>query len=72
MNLGAQDPSGQSLPVNLEAARESIELLRVLGAKTAGNLTEEEDRMLRHLLHEAQMAYVQVAGGGDAGGEGAK
>ena len=67
MNLGAEDPSGQRMPVNLEAARESIELLRVLQAKTAGNLSEDEDRMLRHLLHEAQMAYVQVAGGAPGG-----
>ena len=64
MNLGAQDPSGQSLPVNLEAARESIELLRVLGAKTAGNLTEEEDRMLRHLLHEGMAALKNQRDGG--------
>jgi hypothetical protein len=70
MNLGAADPTGNRLPVNLEAARESIELLRVLQQKTVGNLSEEEDGMLRHLLHEAQMAYVQVAGGtGEGGGE---
>jgi len=70
MNLGAADPGGNRLPVNLDAARESIELLRVLQQKTAGNLSEEEDGMLRHLMHEAQMAYVQVAGGsGEGGGE---
>ena len=69
MNLGAADPAGNRLPVNLDAARESIELLRVLQQKTAGNLSEEEDGMLRHLLHEAQMAYVQVAGGRGEGGD---
>lgn len=67
MNLGAADPAGNRMPVNLDAARESIELLRVLQQKTAGNLNEEEDAMLRHLLHEAQMAYVQVAGGSGGG-----
>ena len=70
MNLGAADPTGARHPVNLEAARESIELLRVLQAKTSGNLSPEEASMLRHLLHEAQVAYVQVAGAAGGGGEG--
>jgi hypothetical protein len=63
LHLGMPDQSGARSPVDLDAARESIDLLRVLAEKTKGNLSAEEDQMLRTLVAEAQLAYVQVAGG---------
>jgi hypothetical protein len=67
MALGAQDPAGRSAPVSLEDARQSIGLLQVLHQKTSGNLSSEEEQTLVRLLHEAQMAYIQVAGPPPAG-----
>lgn len=62
LRLGAVDPStGEALPVDLDEARQSIELLRLLDEKTRGNLTEEEGRTLRRLIHDAQVQYVAVA-----------
>jgi hypothetical protein len=63
LHLGAEDPEGRRLPVDLQQARESIEILRVLEQKTAGNLTEEEVHTLHRFLHDAQMRYVRAARG---------
>lgn len=61
LSLGAPDGSGKALPVDLDGARQSIALLKVLERKTAGNLTADEEAILRRLLHEAQLTYVQVS-----------
>lgn len=68
MALGAPDDLGRRMAPDLDQARESIELLRVLERVTRGNLTQDEETMLKRMLHEAQLAYVQVAGGTGAGG----
>jgi hypothetical protein len=47
--------------VDLPEARQAISFLKILEEKTRGNLTADEAAMLRDLLSEAQMAYVQVA-----------
>jgi len=55
------DPeTGQPLQ-NLDAAKHFIDLLGVLEAKTKGNLTDEESRLLDTLLYELRMAYVNAA-----------
>ena len=59
--LGAQDAEGNALPPDLAEARSAISLLQVLQQKTTGNLTPEEAELLRQLLHDAQVRYVQVA-----------
>lgn len=59
--LGATHPGGPPGHVDLAEARQAITFLKVLEQKTRGNLTEDEAAMLRDLLSEAQMAYVQVA-----------
>ena len=47
---------------NLDLARYTIDLLFVLGEKTRGNLTEEEEKMLQKSLTELRLLYVKVAG----------
>ncbi len=62
---GYQDPqTGQQLPPNMMVAKHYIDLLALLGEKTAGNLDETEKRILEGALHELRMAFVQVAQGG--------
>jgi uncharacterized protein DUF1844 len=46
---------------NLALARHSIDLLSMLQAKTKGNLTVEEQRLLENGLTELRFRYVQVA-----------
>lgn len=56
-----EDPeTGESLR-HLDLAKHNIDLLGVLEAKTRGNLTDDERRLLDRLLYELRMAYVSAA-----------
>jgi hypothetical protein len=75
VNLGmVQSPDGRRAPVNIPSAKDSIDMLEVLQAKTKGNLTEEETGMLTEGLYHLRMAYVAAvnavasAGGDPEGG----
>jgi hypothetical protein len=62
--------------VNLELAKLFIDQLAMIQEKTRGNLTNEEETVLRNALSNLQMAYVEVAqqggkGGGQSEGPGA-
>lgn len=59
VNLGMiQTNDGRRSPVNLPAAKDSIDLLDILKEKTKGNLTEEEKGVLSEGLYHLRMAYV--------------
>ncbi len=45
---------------NLEAARQVIDILEMLQAKTRGNLDESERAMLESSLHDLHMRFVQA------------
>ncbi len=47
---------------DLNAARHFIDLLAMLEAKTKGNLTLEEERLLSNSLTELRFRFVQSAG----------
>ena len=55
------DPQQQPIPVNLPQAKEIIALLSVLEDKTKGNLTPEEQTVLRDMLYALRMKYVTLA-----------
>ena len=57
---GLQDVGGERIPPNPVAAKHYVELIEILEKKTAGNLTEDEQRMLRAVLYELRMQYVQA------------
>ena len=61
------DPINNHKVVNLELARQNIDLLEMLQAKTEGNRTEEESKLFDNILYELRMAYVQVC---EAAGKG--
>ena len=55
------DPaSGQRAPVNVDAAKQMIDILSLLELKTRGNLTTEERQLLEQLLYELRMRYVEA------------
>lgn len=59
MNLGEMDPSGMGqAEVDLQAAREVIDLLIGLKEKTQGNLSPEENQLIESIIPELQMKYV--------------
>ncbi len=57
---GYQGPGGERIPPNPIAAKHHIDLLEVLEKKTAGNLTEEEKRLMDGVLYELRLQYVQM------------
>jgi hypothetical protein len=63
MSLGTQrDPKTGGVFVDLEGAKFYIDLLAVIEEKTAGNLSEEEAREVKLLIHELRGRFVEVTG----------
>jgi hypothetical protein len=62
MLMGEQlDPQQAPMPVSLPQAKEIIDLLSVLEEKTKGNLTSDEQTVLRDMLYALRMKYVTLA-----------
>lgn len=55
------NPQTGAAEVNLEAAKEAIDLLIALKEKTSHNLSEEEEEIFMQILPELQMKYSQKA-----------
>lgn len=55
-----EHPATGTRQVNLPAARQSIDMLLLLRAKTRGNLTGEEERFFEGLLGDLQMQFVAL------------
>lgn len=60
------NPATGTIHADLGQARYLIDTLALLAEKTQGNLTREEDSVLRGLLYDLQMVYVKKAGGAPA------
>jgi Domain of unknown function (DUF1844) len=56
--------AGQPPQKNLPMARQTIDILGILEEKTKGNLTEEEQTLLRNLLYDLRVRYVQAESAG--------
>jgi hypothetical protein len=62
MLMGEQlDPQQPPMPPNLPQAKDIIDLLSVLEDKTKGNLTMDEQAVLRDMLYALRMKYVSLA-----------
>jgi hypothetical protein len=57
------DPVSGKAEKNLAAAKQTIDILGILQAKTGGNLDENEKSLLDGLLFELRMRYVKEKGG---------
>jgi hypothetical protein len=62
-------PESNESEVDLEAARMFIDVLEMIEAKTKGNLSAGESRMLQESLMTVRMQFVEVAGSEPAGKE---
>lgn len=66
-----QAPDGKRSPVDLPAAKDSIDMLSILQEKTKGNLTEEEAGVLTEGLYHLRMGYLALMQAGqEKGGKG--
>ncbi len=58
------DPNtGERQEPDLVAAHQMIDLISLLQAKTKGNLTDDEAKLVDDLLYELRMRYVQAQQG---------
>lgn len=65
LQLGAELQPGQRGQVDLEGARETIDLLGMLEQKTHGNLDARERQLLTMALDDLRLAYVEVKRAGN-------
>ncbi len=69
MQLGElENPMAGEKRIDLDSARYSIDILQMLGEKTKGNLSPEEQRYLTAALHDLRMRFVGAATGEDKDG----
>lgn len=55
-----EDPSTGKKEIHLDLAKHTIEIIAMLEEKTRGNLNEEEQNLLKALLSEIRMAFVEA------------
>jgi hypothetical protein len=60
MQLGGMTQEGQQPQVDLLGARQTIDMLAVLDAKTKGNLTDTEAKLMDTALFELRMGFLEV------------
>src|ERR1700694_5986917 len=64
VNLGeAADPETGERVLDLEQAKEAIDLLSLLRVKTEGNRTDQESHLLEEILYDLQLRFVSAAKG---------
>ncbi len=56
------DPSTGKKTKNLTLAKQTIDILGMLEEKTQGNLTKDEETMLKNILYDLRMIYVKEKG----------
>ena len=69
-NLGkVMNPMTNQVERNLEQAKNMIDILGMLDEKTKGNLNDNEQRLMEHVLFELRMNYVDELKKDDASDE---
>ena len=63
MNLGIiEDPVSKQNQKNLPLAKQTIDILGMLEEKTRGNLSRDEEDMLKNILYDLRILYVKEKG----------
>ncbi|MEJ2154411.1 MAG: DUF1844 domain-containing protein [Desulfobacteraceae bacterium] len=57
-----EDPSTGQKTKNIPLAKQTIDILAMLEEKTSGNLTNDEENILKNILYELRMQYVKAKG----------
>jgi len=56
------DPTTGKKEKNLLLAKQSIDIIGMLDEKSRGNLTDDEEKLLRNVLHDLRLMYVKEKG----------
>lgn len=54
-----EDPATGQKTKNLAIAKQTIDILGMLEEKTRGNLTKDEENMLKNILYDLRMIYIK-------------
>ena len=57
-----EDPATGKNEKNLPLVKQTIDMLSMLQEKTKGNLSKDEDEMLKHVLYDLRIRYVKEKG----------
>ncbi len=57
-----EDPASGQKAKNLPLAKQTIDILGLLERKTRGNLSSDEEAMLRSILYDLRMIYIREKG----------
>jgi hypothetical protein len=60
MQLGGGTPEGQKPQVDLMGAKQSIDMLTVVGKKSSGNLSTSEQTLIDSALFELRLAFLDI------------
>ena len=55
------DPMTQKVSQNLSMAKQTIDLISVLGEKTKGNLSAEEGELMETLLYNLRLQFIEMS-----------
>lgn len=62
VHLGEEpDPVSGEKRVSLDMAKETIDIIALLEEKTRGNLSQDEEQLLKNILYALRMKYVEMA-----------
>lgn len=53
-------PEGMEIPIDLDAARQTIDIITMLQRRTKGNVSTEEARFLDEVLHSLRVSFVNA------------
>jgi hypothetical protein len=60
LQLGAiEDPTTGTKNKNLPMAKQTIDILSMMQEKTVGNLSQEEENLLKNILYDLRLMYVK-------------
>ena len=63
LHLGeVPDPATGKQQTDLAMAKQTIDLIAMLEDKTRGNLTSDEENLIKHILYDLRLRYVQKTG----------
>ncbi|MDP2647377.1 MAG: DUF1844 domain-containing protein [Desulfobacterales bacterium] len=57
-----EDPSTGEKIKNMPLAKQTIDIIGMLDEKTRGNLTEDEEKLSKNILHDLRLMYVKEKG----------
>jgi len=57
-----EEPATQKKVKNLPLAKQTIDILGMLEEKTRGNLTDDEEKMLKNILYDLRILYIKEMG----------